>query len=90
MLVVPTSSANSTTTSTSPIVRSVNDRFRIDRRVRAQDEADRLGRLRLATGQLSAVQTTRLEAILEGLAGLYERHIQVEESEVFPLLNFTQ
>jgi hemerythrin-like domain-containing protein len=57
---------------------------------RAHDEADRLGRLWLSTGQLSTVQTTRLVAILEGLNGLYERHIRVEESEVFPVLNFTQ
>jgi hemerythrin-like domain-containing protein len=57
---------------------------------RAHDEADRLGRLWLATGQLSTEQTTRLVAILEGLAGLYERHIQVEESDLFPLLSFTQ
>ena len=53
---------------------------------RAHEEVDRLGELWLANGQLSSVQATRLTAILEGLAGLYDRHIQLEEKGIFPLL----
>jgi hemerythrin-like domain-containing protein len=57
---------------------------------RAHVDADRLGRLWLANGRLSTVETARLTAILEGLSGLYERHIRLEESDVFPLLGRTQ
>jgi hemerythrin-like domain-containing protein len=57
---------------------------------RAHDEADRLGRLWLANGQLSPAQTTRLMVDLEALVGLYDRHIRLEERDVFPLLKLTQ
>jgi hemerythrin-like domain-containing protein len=57
---------------------------------RAHDEAGRVGRLWLANGRLSTAETARLTAILEGLSGLYERHIRLEESDVFPLLGRTQ
>lgn len=53
---------------------------------RAHEEADRLGRLWLAQGRLSAAQTSRLAAVLEGLEKLYARHIRLEEGEVFPLM----
>lgn len=57
---------------------------------RTHEEADRLGRLWLANGQLPPARTTRLMVNLEALAGLYDRHIRLEERDVFPLLKLTQ
>ena len=53
---------------------------------RAYQEVNRLGESWLAHGTLSPAHTSRLISMLEGLAGLYDRHIQLEETEVFPLL----
>jgi hemerythrin-like domain-containing protein len=52
---------------------------------RAQAEADRLGQAWLASGTLAMADAACLSSVLMQLSGLYERHIAVEEREVFPV-----
>lgn len=51
----------------------------------AHAEVDRLGRQWLEHGTLPSEQASRLAELLEQLDTLYRRHIQIEETEVFPL-----
>jgi hemerythrin-like domain-containing protein len=51
---------------------------------KSHDEVDRLGRLWLANGQLSAQDAERLATVLGELEKLYSRHIAMEDTEVFP------
>jgi len=53
---------------------------------RVHREVDQLGESWLAAGGLSPAKTTRLIDLLDGLAQLYRRHIEVEETAIFPLL----
>jgi hemerythrin-like domain-containing protein len=53
---------------------------------RAHGEVERLMELWLANGRLSSTAKARLAAVLEGLNGLYRRHIQAEENDVFPVI----
>lgn len=53
---------------------------------RAHLEADRLGEAWLKDRALTLGETTRLIEVLDGLADLYTRHIALEETQVFPLL----
>jgi hemerythrin-like domain-containing protein len=52
--------------------------------VKAHEEVDRLGQLWLSGDGLSSEDTSQLVAILDQLAALYERHIAIEDAEVFP------
>ncbi len=58
-----------------------------DHRAAAVDhaEVDKLGRRWLADGHLTAGETRELAARLHELQALYERHIAVEDDEIFPL-----
>ncbi len=47
-------------------------------------EVGRLGKLWLRSGGLAAEDASRLVEILTGLHELYQRHIAIEEDEVFP------
>lgn len=49
------------------------------------DEVDRLGGQWLDRGKLTPEETARLSGLLQRLDTLYRGHIQIEESEVFPL-----
>ena len=53
---------------------------------RAHVEAEGLGEAWLAQHALSPALAARLISVLEGLASLYDRHVRIEEAEVFPLL----
>jgi hemerythrin-like domain-containing protein len=46
---------------------------------------EQLGQQWLATGRLSADETVRLLGHLRELQSIYERHIAVEDNEIFPL-----
>ncbi len=46
---------------------------------------ERTGRQWLAEGELSAADTELLKRALESLTRLYERHIAMEEEQIFPL-----
>ena len=50
----------------------------------AHKEVERLGQLWLADGLLSRQDTKDLSAQLASLAALYERHIDLEDNDVFP------
>lgn len=50
----------------------------------AHQEVDRLGQAWLTRGRLSSEEISRLQALLAGLAQIYERHIALEDHEVFP------
>jgi hemerythrin-like domain-containing protein len=52
---------------------------------RAHDAVEELGQKWLAAGALSADESTRLLALLRELKSIYERHIAVEDNEIFPL-----
>ncbi len=52
---------------------------------RAHAEVDELGTRWLATGRLNEADAARFRELLESLAVLYERHINVEDHEVFPI-----
>lgn len=52
----------------------------------AHGEVGRLIELWQAKGRLLPSEKSRLAAILGGLAGLYRRHIQVEENDIFPYI----
>ena len=49
------------------------------------DAVERLGQQWLASGRLSPDETTRLFNNLRELQSIYERHIAVEDNEIFPL-----
>jgi hemerythrin-like domain-containing protein len=49
------------------------------------DAVDQLGQKWLANGRLSADETSRLLNRLHELRSIYERHIAVEDNEIFPL-----
>jgi hemerythrin-like domain-containing protein len=49
------------------------------------EEVDRLGRQYLATGFLSGAEVEKFHNAVTGLAFMYKRHINIEESVVFPL-----
>ena len=51
----------------------------------AHDAVEQLGQAWLMSGRLSADDTTRLIQHLRKLASIYERHIAVEDNEIFPL-----
>lgn len=52
--------------------------------VKMHAEVDVLGQAWLSRGQLSSDEASRLVALLGQLTTLYERHIALEDSEVFP------
>jgi hemerythrin-like domain-containing protein len=54
------------------------------RAVKAHAEVDGLGQRWLSRGSLSFGEASQLVALLGQLAALYERHIAVEDREVFP------
>ena len=49
------------------------------------DAIEQLGQKWLASGRLSDEETLRLVGHLHELASIYERHIAVEDNEIFPL-----
>jgi hemerythrin-like domain-containing protein len=51
----------------------------------AHDAVEELGRKWLASGRLSSDEIPRLIQHLRELASIYERHIAVEDNEIFPL-----
>ena len=51
----------------------------------SHDAVEQLGQKWLASGQLSADETSRLIRHLRELQSIYERHIAVEDHEIFPL-----
>jgi len=51
----------------------------------SHDAVEQLGQQWLATGRLSADETARLLNNLLELQSIYERHIAVEDNEIFPL-----
>ncbi|MEZ0266478.1 MAG: hemerythrin domain-containing protein [Phycisphaerae bacterium] len=51
----------------------------------AHAEVDALGKRWLADGRLSPADLTRLSELLQSLRELYRRHIEVEDTRVFPL-----
>ena len=46
---------------------------------------DSLGKLWLENGLLPAAQHDQLNLVLNRLSAMYERHIMLEDSELFPL-----
>lgn len=58
-----------------------HDHHRADQ---GHQEVERLGREWLRGGRLSTGDATRLAALLTELARLYERHIALEDREIFP------
>ena len=52
--------------------------------VKLHAEVDALGQAWLSRGHLSPDKASHLAALLEQLASLYERHIALEDTEVFP------
>jgi hemerythrin-like domain-containing protein len=52
--------------------------------VQLHSEVDVLGEMWLGSGTLSPYEASRLAALLKQLATLYERHIALEDTEVFP------
>lgn len=63
------------------------DALEADHRAAEAEHArvESLGRQWLSTGALSPEDTARLEASLRKLHGIYERHIAVEDNDIFPL-----
>ena len=51
----------------------------------AHDAVEQLGQKWLTTGRLSSEETPQLIQHLRELATIYERHIAVEDNEIFPL-----
>jgi hemerythrin-like domain-containing protein len=49
------------------------------------DTVEQLGQQWLASGRLSESETSRLVKALDDLQSIYERHIAVEDNEIFPL-----
>lgn len=56
-----------------------------DRAEKAHAEVETLGQRWLAEGRLSAREADRLSQLLNELKNTYERHIAVEDSDIFPL-----
>jgi hemerythrin-like domain-containing protein len=52
---------------------------------RAHDEVEELGQKWLAVGTLSGDDSARFVALLRELKSIYQRHIAVEDNEIFPL-----
>lgn len=50
----------------------------------AHDEVDTLGRQWLQEGVISAERVARLKSLLHDLSQLYEHHLDVEDTEIFP------
>ena len=48
-------------------------------------EVEALGRLWLAEGRLTPEASRRMVGLLEELRAIYQRHIKVEDAEIFPL-----
>jgi iron-sulfur cluster repair protein YtfE (RIC family) len=48
-------------------------------------EVDQLGRKWLAEGSLTRKEMARMAEILRGLQSLYQNHIKIEDTEVFPI-----
>lgn len=55
-----------------------------ERADKGHQEVERLGREWLSRGQLPAEEAKRLASLLVELSELYERHIALEDGEVFP------
>jgi hemerythrin-like domain-containing protein len=51
---------------------------------RSHFEIERLGQEWLSRGQLEARHSARLQELLDGLSRLYQRHIRIEDTELFP------
>jgi len=51
----------------------------------AHDEIDRLGCKWLADGQLTSGEATDLHELLQSLQSLYAKHIEIEDTQIFPL-----
>lgn len=51
----------------------------------AHEEVERLGGLWLAKGGLTPDEAGRLGELLGRLSALYQKHIQIEEADIFPL-----
>lgn len=52
---------------------------------RAHDEVEQLGQKWLTAGALSGDESARFVTLLRELKSIYERHIAVEDNEIFPL-----
>ncbi len=50
----------------------------------AHDEVDAIGRLWLREGAIRCEQATRLKSLLQDLSDLYQHHLEVEDTELFP------
>jgi len=50
----------------------------------AHDEVDTLGRQWLQEGAISTERAARLKSLLHDLSQLYEHHLDVEDTEIFP------
>jgi hemerythrin-like domain-containing protein len=51
----------------------------------SHEEVDRLGRLWLANGFLKSEDRSRLVRIIQDLKDVYQRHIAIEEEDIFPM-----
>lgn len=51
----------------------------------AHVEVERLGQKWLADGQISSEETACLSEVLQSLQALYQRHIEIEDTQIFPL-----
>ena len=56
-----------------------------DRADAGHAEVELLGRKWLAEGGLIGSETARLEEVLQSLQSLYQRHIGIEDTQIFPL-----
>jgi hemerythrin-like domain-containing protein len=56
---------------------------------RAHDCVERLGQKWLQSGRLSADETSLLQTNIRELQTIYERHIAIEDNEIFPLAGVT-
>jgi hemerythrin-like domain-containing protein len=56
---------------------------------RSHAEVDALGRRWLNTGSLSGEDAARMETLLDSLATLYAKHIEMEDRDVFPIAGRT-
>jgi hemerythrin-like domain-containing protein len=52
---------------------------------KAHDEVNELGEHWLTRGLLSPAEASRLTAVLDQLLRLYQRHIAIEDTEIFPI-----
>lgn len=51
----------------------------------AHDEVDAIGRQWLQEGSLNTGHAARLKSLLRGLSQLYEHHLHIEDTELFPV-----